>query len=165
MAILIRRRRSFRTRWRALPGKCESSRLLSLAASCTSNCPPTSHSILMYCPAGADLVFAYLPYDLQLIIIDLMYYAYLSFQIKLTTHKCKGKHSMEINFKCLMPKLMKGATPNELVKGVTANLMSIIGPSVRASETITQRIATLTVPLGGVTITTRLAPKLSLGHY
>ncbi|KRY24245.1 hypothetical protein T01_16243 [Trichinella spiralis] len=34
---------------------------------------------------------------------------------------------MEINFKCLMPKLMKGATPNELVKGVTANLMSIIG--------------------------------------
>ncbi|KRX87382.1 hypothetical protein T01_12522 [Trichinella spiralis] len=26
-----------------------------------------------------------------------------------------------------MPKLMKGATPNELIKGVTANLMSIIG--------------------------------------
>ncbi|KRY59417.1 hypothetical protein T03_14990 [Trichinella britovi] len=26
MAILIRRRRSFRTRWRALPRKCESSR-------------------------------------------------------------------------------------------------------------------------------------------
>ncbi|KRX12001.1 hypothetical protein T07_3121 [Trichinella nelsoni] len=37
MAILIRRRRSFRTRWRALPGRCESLRLLSLAASCTSN--------------------------------------------------------------------------------------------------------------------------------
>ncbi|KRY34420.1 hypothetical protein T01_3431 [Trichinella spiralis] len=34
---------------------------------------------------------------------------------------------MEINFKCIMPKLMKGATPNELIKGVTANLMSIIG--------------------------------------
>ncbi|KRX12105.1 hypothetical protein T07_13219 [Trichinella nelsoni] len=34
---------------------------------------------------------------------------------------------MEINFKCLMPKLMKGATPNKLIKGVTANLMSIIG--------------------------------------
>ncbi|KRY97153.1 hypothetical protein T11_16935, partial [Trichinella zimbabwensis] len=26
-----------------------------------------------------------------------------------------------------MPNLMKGATPNELVKGVTANRMSIIG--------------------------------------
>ncbi|KRY32182.1 hypothetical protein T01_1976 [Trichinella spiralis] len=38
-----------------------------------------------------------------------------------------------------MPKLKKGATPNELIK------------------------ATLTVPLGGVTITTRLAPKQSLG--
>ncbi|XP_003372769.1 putative integral membrane protein, PqiA family [Trichinella spiralis] len=72
-------------------------------------------------------MFAYLPYDLQLIIIDLMYYAYLSFQIKLTTHDYKGKLSMKINFKCTMPKLMKGATPNELVKGVTANLMSIIG--------------------------------------
>ncbi|KRX16057.1 hypothetical protein T07_14054 [Trichinella nelsoni] len=42
-------------------------------------------------------------------------------------HDYKGKLSMEINFKCIMPKLMKGATPNELIKGVTANLMSIIG--------------------------------------
>ncbi|KRX26273.1 hypothetical protein T07_15285 [Trichinella nelsoni] len=56
-----------------------------------------------------------------------MYYAYLSFQIRLTTHDYKGKLSMKINFKGTMPKLMKGATPNELIKGVTANLMSIIG--------------------------------------
>ncbi|KRY72553.1 hypothetical protein T4A_693 [Trichinella pseudospiralis] len=27
---------------------------------------------------------------------------------------------MDINFKGIMPKLMKGATPSELVKGVTA---------------------------------------------
>ncbi|KRX26217.1 hypothetical protein T07_7589 [Trichinella nelsoni] len=39
----------------------------------------------------------------------------------------KGKLSMKINFKGTMPKLMKGATPNKLIKGVTANLMSIIG--------------------------------------
>ncbi|KRY72472.1 hypothetical protein T4A_5101 [Trichinella pseudospiralis] len=26
----------------------------------------------------------------------------------------------ENNFRCIMPKLMKGATPSELVKGVTA---------------------------------------------
>ncbi|KRZ00449.1 hypothetical protein T11_16578 [Trichinella zimbabwensis] len=32
---------------------------------------------------------------------------------------------MEINFKGNMPNLMKGATPNELVKGVTANSMTI----------------------------------------
>ncbi|KRY59344.1 hypothetical protein T03_13412 [Trichinella britovi] len=36
--------------------------------------------------------------------------------ISLKPHDYKGKLSMEINFKCIMPNLMKGATPNELVK-------------------------------------------------
>ncbi|KRY63967.1 hypothetical protein T4A_11006, partial [Trichinella pseudospiralis] len=33
----------------------------------------------------------------------------------------------EIKFKCIMPKLMKGATPSKLVKGVTAIRMLTIG--------------------------------------
>ncbi|KRY98748.1 hypothetical protein T4B_5182, partial [Trichinella pseudospiralis] len=32
---------------------------------------------------------------------------------------------MDINFICIIPKLMKGATPSELVKGVTATRMTI----------------------------------------
>ncbi|KRY80204.1 hypothetical protein T4D_7541 [Trichinella pseudospiralis] len=34
-----------------------------------------------------------------------------------------------------MPKLMKGATPSELVKGVTANRMSTIGKKTKPAET------------------------------
>ncbi|KRY09603.1 hypothetical protein T12_4352 [Trichinella patagoniensis] len=56
---------------------------------------------------------------------------------------------MKINFKCIMPKLMKGATPNELVK--------------RAGVTITQTHSDAYRSSWGVTITTRLAPKQSLG--
>ncbi|KRY04636.1 hypothetical protein T12_16081 [Trichinella patagoniensis] len=55
---------------------------------------------------------------------------------------------MEIKFKCIMPKLKKGATPNELVK--------------RASETITQTHSDAYRSSWGVTITTRLALKQSL---
>ncbi|KRZ09943.1 hypothetical protein T4C_4098, partial [Trichinella pseudospiralis] len=47
----------------------------------------------------------------------------------------------EINFKCIMPKLKKGATPSELVKGVTANRMLTIGrktePAYRFSFGVT----------------------------
>ncbi|KRY04505.1 hypothetical protein T12_6438 [Trichinella patagoniensis] len=55
---------------------------------------------------------------------------------------------MEIKFKCIMPKLMKGATPNELVK--------------RAGVTITQTHSDAYRSSLGVTITTRLALKQSL---
>ncbi|KRY97017.1 hypothetical protein T4C_3551 [Trichinella pseudospiralis] len=44
---------------------------------------------------------------------------------------------MEINFKRIMPNLMKGATPNELVKGVTANRMSIIGEETEPDNKFT----------------------------
>ncbi|KRY49458.1 hypothetical protein T03_1018 [Trichinella britovi] len=54
-------------------------------------------------------------------------FAFLVTSHMLVKHDYKGKLSIEINFKCIMPKLMKGATPNELVKGVTANLMPVIG--------------------------------------
>ncbi|KRX91285.1 hypothetical protein T4E_6927 [Trichinella pseudospiralis] len=47
-----------------------------------------------------------------------------------------------------MPKLMKGATPNELVKGVTANRMSIIGEKTKPDNKFTFNIITkLTVSL------------------
>ncbi|KRZ41923.1 hypothetical protein T4C_2506 [Trichinella pseudospiralis] len=47
-----------------------------------------------------------------------------------------------------MPKLMKGATPNELVKGVTANRMSIIGEKTEPDNKFTFNIITkLTVSL------------------
>ncbi|KRX34571.1 hypothetical protein T05_5392, partial [Trichinella murrelli] len=36
-------------------------------------------------------------------------------------------HQMACAANFIVPKLMKGATPNKLVKGVTANQMSIIG--------------------------------------
>ncbi|KRZ63559.1 hypothetical protein T10_8815, partial [Trichinella papuae] len=36
-----------------------------------------------------------------------------------------------------MPNLMKGATPNELVKGVTANRMSIIGEETEPDNKFT----------------------------
>ncbi|KRY98816.1 hypothetical protein T4B_12375, partial [Trichinella pseudospiralis] len=36
-----------------------------------------------------------------------------------------------------MPKLMKGATPNELVKGVTANRMSTIGRKTKPGNKLT----------------------------
>ncbi|KRX69091.1 hypothetical protein T06_7727 [Trichinella sp. T6] len=38
----------------------------------------------------------------------------------------------------IVPKLMKGATPNKLVKGVTANQMSIIGIETEPAETESQ---------------------------
>ncbi|KRX83055.1 hypothetical protein T06_15853 [Trichinella sp. T6] len=89
-----------------------------------------------------------------------MYYAYLSFQIKLTT---KGKLSMEINFKCIMPNLMKGATPNELVKRCDGRSdVNHWMKSIRASETITQKHSDAYRSSWGVTITTRLALKQSL---
>ncbi|KRX64491.1 hypothetical protein T09_698 [Trichinella sp. T9] len=88
-----------------------------------------------------------------------MYYAYLSFQIKLTT----GKLSMEINFKCKMPKLMKGATPNELIKRCDGRSdVNHWMKSTRASETITQKHSDAYRSSWGVTITTRLALKQSL---
>ncbi|KRX93704.1 hypothetical protein T4E_3625 [Trichinella pseudospiralis] len=47
-----------------------------------------------------------------------------------------------------MPKLMKGATPNELVKGVTANRMPIIGEKTEPDNKFTFNIITkLTVSL------------------
>ncbi|KRZ97471.1 hypothetical protein T08_12230 [Trichinella sp. T8] len=70
---------------------------------------------------------------------------------KFLNHVYKRNLPMEINFKCLMRKLMKGATPNELIKG-----------SIRASETITQKHSDAYRSSLGVTITTRLALKQSL---
>ncbi|KRY45490.1 hypothetical protein T03_9733 [Trichinella britovi] len=64
---------------------------------------------------------------------------------------------MKINFKGIMPKLMKGATPNELIKRCDGR-----SDSTRASETITQKHSDAYRSSWGVTITTRLALKQSL---
>ncbi|KRX35066.1 hypothetical protein T05_16441 [Trichinella murrelli] len=70
---------------------------------------------------------------------------------------------MEINFKCIMPKLMKGATPNELVKRCDGRSdVNHWMKSIRASETITQKHSDAYRSSWGVTITTRLALKQSL---
>ncbi|KRX32494.1 hypothetical protein T06_3441 [Trichinella sp. T6] len=70
---------------------------------------------------------------------------------------------MEINFKCKMPKLMKGATPNELVKRCDGRSdVNHWMKSTRASETITQKHSDAYRSSWGVTITTRLALKQSL---
>ncbi|KRX56144.1 hypothetical protein T09_5447 [Trichinella sp. T9] len=70
---------------------------------------------------------------------------------------------MEINFKCIMPKLMKGATPNELVKRCDGRSdVNHWMKSTRASETITQKHSDAYRSSWGVTITTRLALKQSL---
>ncbi|KRX64438.1 hypothetical protein T09_5793 [Trichinella sp. T9] len=78
-------------------------------------------------------------------------------------HDYKGKLSMEINFKCIMPKLKKGATPNELVKRCDGRSdVNHWMKSTRASETITQKHSDAYRSSWGVTITTRLALKQSL---
>ncbi|KRX83032.1 hypothetical protein T06_4816 [Trichinella sp. T6] len=70
---------------------------------------------------------------------------------------------MEINFKCIMPNLMKGATPNELVKRCDGRSdVNHWMKSIRASETITQKHSDAYRSSWGVTITTRLALKQSL---
>ncbi|KRX30515.1 hypothetical protein T05_1661 [Trichinella murrelli] len=70
---------------------------------------------------------------------------------------------MEINFKCIMPKLKKGATPNELVKRCDGRSdVNHWMKSIRASETITQKHSDAYRSSWGVTITTRLALKQSL---
>ncbi|KRX36911.1 hypothetical protein T06_489 [Trichinella sp. T6] len=70
---------------------------------------------------------------------------------------------MEINFKCNMPKLMKGATPNELIKRCDGRSdVNHWMKSTRASETITQKHSDAYRSSWGVTITTRLALKQSL---
>ncbi|KRY65900.1 hypothetical protein T4A_11495 [Trichinella pseudospiralis] len=42
-----------------------------------------------------------------------------------------------INFRCIMPKLKKGATPSELVKGVTATRMLTIGRKTEPDNKLT----------------------------
>ncbi|KRX34572.1 hypothetical protein T05_4845 [Trichinella murrelli] len=54
---------------------------------------------------------------------------------------------VEINFNFIVPKLMKGATPNKLVKGVTANQMSIIGIETEPAECNATGYTSGTIPL------------------
>ncbi|KRX63666.1 hypothetical protein T09_79 [Trichinella sp. T9] len=62
-----------------------------------------------------------------------------------------------------MPKLMKGATPNELIKRCDGRSdVNHWMKSTRASETITQKHSDAYRSSWGVTITTRLALKQSL---
>ncbi|KRX49732.1 hypothetical protein T05_48 [Trichinella murrelli] len=62
-----------------------------------------------------------------------------------------------------MPKLMKGATPNELIKRCDGRSdVNHWMKSIRASETITQKHSDAYRSSWGVTITTRLALKQSL---
>ncbi|KRY81066.1 hypothetical protein T4D_16286 [Trichinella pseudospiralis] len=45
-----------------------------------------------------------------------------------------------------MPKLMKGATPSELVKGVTANRMSTIGKKTKSAKHNATDFTSLSIP-------------------
>ncbi|KRZ89514.1 hypothetical protein T08_1659 [Trichinella sp. T8] len=88
---------------------------------------------------------------------------FYAFILAIHKHDYNGKLSMEINFKCNMPKLMKGATPNELIKRCDGRSdVNHWMKSTRASETITQKHSDAYRSSWGVTITTRLALKQSL---